>query len=169
MKKFTTLSIFFLLFILWVLSHTPVYAAILTGYVVDVLDGDTIKVLLPEHQLSRIRLTGIDAPEKKQPYGMSSKINLSHLIFGKEVQILTEKEDRYHRMLGKILYHGIDINLQQIKDGMAWHYRQYAKEQDFTDRVDYFREEQEARKYHVGLWKDLTPIAPWNFRHNRNR
>ena len=140
-------------------------AAELAGKVVAVLDGDTIDVLTPVKALVRVRLAGIDAPEKKQAFGNVSKQTLSDLVFSREVVVEWRKKDRYGRIVGKVLVDGIDMDLKMVTAGMAWHYKQYAKEQSATDRESYASAEDAARAKRVGLWRDKDPIPPWMFRH----
>ncbi len=85
-----------------------------------VADGDTITVLDSNNRKHRIRLIGIDAPEKSQSYGQRSKHSLAELVYDKNVTIHYEKQDRYGRTLGKVLVDGRDVNLLQIERGMAW-------------------------------------------------
>jgi endonuclease YncB( thermonuclease family) len=140
-------------------------ANVIQGRVVDVSDGDTVTVVDANSTQYKIRLTGIDAPEKAQAYGQKAKESLSDLVFGKLVEVEWSKQDRYGRIVGKIKLNGVDINLEQIKRGMAWHYKQYQKEQSPEDRVAYAQSESHARDQGVGLWQDPTPIEPSVFRH----
>lgn len=140
-------------------------AAQLTGKVVGVLDGDTIEVLDSSKHPHRIRLTGIDAPEKAQPFGQRSKEHLSGLVFGKQVAIDGGKTDKYGRTVGKVLVNGVDVNLSQVLAGFAWHYKQYASEQPPGDRAAYAQAEEGARASHAGLWRDPKPMPPWSWRH----
>jgi len=105
-----------------------------TGEVVGVADGDTITVLDATKVQHKVRLTGIDAPEKKQPFGNRSKQSLSDMVFNKTVTVETDKRDRYGRELGKVLAGGQDANLEQVRAGMAWHYKAYERTQSATDR-----------------------------------
>lgn len=146
-------------------SISCVVAATLTGKVIGVLDGDTIDVLDSTKHPQRIRLAGIDAPEKAQPFGQRSKQNLSSLVFGKQVEVDVGKTDRYGRTVGKVAVNGTDANLAQVKAGFAWHYKQYASEQSTTDRDQYSIAEDSARSSRVGLWHDPKPLAPWDWRH----
>ena len=98
-------------------------AADLHGKVVGVADGDTVTVLDAEKHQHKIRLAGIDAPEKAQAFGQASKKNLSDMIFGHEVDVSWDKRDRYGRIIGKISVDKIDVCLEQIRRGMAWHYK----------------------------------------------
>ena len=136
-----------------------------TGKVVGVSDGDTITVLDSSNTQHRVRLAGIDAPEKSQAFGQRSKENLSGLVFGRSVIIDTQKNDRYGREIGKVILSGQDANLSQVRMGLAWHYKTYEKEQSTTDRAKYARAETEARSRGVGLWREPKPLPPWDFRH----
>lgn len=109
----------------------------ITGKVVSVADGDTITVLDADKTQHKIRLNGIDAPEKAQPFGQLSKQSLSDLVFGKTVQIDANKVDRYGREVGKVLVDGVDTNLEQVRRGLAWHYKAYQREQQPEDRLTY--------------------------------
>jgi endonuclease YncB( thermonuclease family) len=141
-----------------------VHAELLMGRIVGVSDGDTVTLLDANQRQYKIRLTGIDAPEKKMPFGQRSKEHLSDLIFSKDVQIETEKLDRYGRTLGKILFDRKDINLAMINAGLAWHYKKYQREQSATDRLLYAHAEDQARQQRIGLWRDPSPTPPWEWR-----
>lgn len=89
------------------------------------------------------------------------------MLFGKVVAIDFNKRDKYTRIIGKVILDGNDINLEQIKRGLAWHYKQYEKEQELADRSIYANEEYLARRDSKGLWADQNPVPPWEFRKNR--
>ena len=146
-----------------------VNAETITGQVVGVADGDTITVLDVDKVQHKIRLAGIDAPEKKQPFGNRSKESLSDLVFDKTVNVETEKRDRYGRQIGKVLVNGQDVNLVQVERGMAWFYRQYQREQSPNDRRLYEAAEDAAKAGKRGLWRDTEPVPPWDFRHNKSK
>ena len=137
------------------------------GRVVGVSDGDTITVLDSTNSQHKVRLSGIDAPEKKQAFGQVSKQNLSSLVFGKTVTIDTRKLDRYQREIGKVVVDGRDANLAQVEAGLAWHYKQYARDQAPADRLAYSDAESLARAAQKGLWREATAIPPWDFRHQK--
>ena len=145
----------------------PAHADILTGKVVRVADGDTVTILDSSNQQHKIRLMGIDAPERKQAYGQRSKQSLSEMVAGKTVRVDWNKRERYRRVVGKILLDGRDVNLEQVKRGMAWHYKAYEREQDVEDRSAYAQAEYQAQRGKVGLWADARAIAPWDFRRNK--
>lgn len=144
-----------------------VHANEVVGLVVGVSDGDTITLLDSNKTQHKIRLAGIDAPEKNQPFGQASKKSLSDLIFDKRVTVFWEKTDRYQRIIGKIILEDQDICFEQVKRGMAWHYKQYQREQTNEDRSKYSLAEKEARENKIGLWLDDDPVEPSKFRRSK--
>jgi endonuclease YncB( thermonuclease family) len=155
-----------LIVILALVFSIPAWADI-TGNVVGVADGDTITVLDADRVQHKIRLTGIDAPEKKQAFGNRSKQSLSDMVFDKNVTVETDKRDRYGRELGKVLADGKDVNLEQVRAGMAWHYKAYVRTQSAIDRQAYADAENEAKDAKRGLWVDADPTPPWEWRHSK--
>jgi endonuclease YncB( thermonuclease family) len=143
------------------------YAEILTGRVVAIADGDTITVLDNTNIQHKIRLAGIDAPEKKQPFGNNAKKMLSNLVFDKTVDVEWDKKDRYGRLVGKVIIDGVDVNLEQIRYGLAWFYRKYQNELTQNDRLVYLHAEEIAKENRLGLWVYLQPEAPWDFRKSK--
>ncbi len=139
-------------------------AEILNGTVVGISDGDTITVLDKTSKEHKVRLMGIDAPEKSQSFGNEAKQTLSNYIYKKEVTVEFKKYDKYNRIVGKVTLEGQDICLEMIHDGMAWHYTEYEKEQSKTDRELYREAETKARAMKVGLWKEASSLAPSIFR-----
>lgn len=137
----------------------------LTGFVVGVTDGDTVTVLLPTRVQLKVRLAGIDAPEQKQAFGQRAKQRLSTLVFGKTVTVVGSKQDRYRRLIAKLLVDGQDANLEMVSSGFAWHFKRYESEQAPEDRMTYARAEVSARSGRRGLWADPAPLPPWEFRH----
>ena len=141
-------------------------AATLAGRVVGVSDGDTVTVLTAENRQYKIRLSGIDAPEKKQAFGARSKETLSRQIFGQAVTVEWTKTDRYGRIVGKVEIGGVDANLGQVREGSAWVYTQYLRELPAEDRKLYLDAEREAKSERRGLWRDTDPEPPWQWRHD---
>ena len=141
-------------------------AAELAGLVVGVSDGDTITVLVDKTP-HKIRLAGIDAPESRQAFGQASKQHLSALVYKKPVTVLWENKDRFGRTIGKVMVDGTDACLEQIKAGLAWHYKRYASEQSAQDRADYAAAEDKAKRERSGLWADANPTAPWDWRREK--
>lgn len=99
----------------------------LVGKVIKVSDGDTITLLTDDKVSHKIRLNDIDAPEKKQAFGNKSRDNLASYIAGEIVTVKYKSKDKYGRVLGTIYFDNLDINLQQVKNGYAWVYKQYSK------------------------------------------
>ena len=149
------------------LASSTSFADQLIGRVIKVTDGDTVNVLTSDNATHKIRLSGIDAPEKKQAFGNKSKQALAELIDGKIVSVEYNKLDKYQRAVGKITFNGQDINLRQVKLGLAWHYKKYEKEQDVEDRSIYANAEYLAQRDRVGLWTDTNPLAPWDYRNQK--
>ena len=123
--------------------------------VIKISDGDTIVVLSGKEQ-TKVRLYGIDAPEKKQDYGQKSKQFLASLIAGQVVEVEPKGKDRYKRTLGIIHYKGQDINAQMVLNGYAWAYVKYSR--------IYVDQEKTAREKKRGLWQSNDPTPPWQWR-----
>jgi endonuclease YncB( thermonuclease family) len=163
MKKFLII-----LSILAAIAPVNLFAAnTLQGRVVGVSDGDSVTLLDAEQRPSKIRLAGIDAPEKAQAFGQKAKESLSELIYLKAVEVEWSKQDRYGRIVGKIRRDGMDISLEQVRRGMAWHYKQYQMEQPEEDRLAYTQAEGQARDKRLGLWQDPHPTEPSIFRRKK--
>ena len=143
------------------------------GRVVAVTDGDTIKVLDNGNTQHKVRLTGIDAPEKSQPFGNKSRDYLAAMVAGKDVFVASDKSDRYGRLLGKVWVQPgdcptckktLDANYAQLLAGMAWWYRYYAKQQSPEDRRLYESAEDKAKAMKWGIWENSNPVPPWDYR-----
>lgn len=128
------------------------------GKVVSIADGDTITVLDAEKVQHKIRLQGIDAPEKKQAFGTKSKELLTEKIAGHDVAIEWKAKDRYGRILGEVMLGRRHINLEMVQEGMAWHYVEYSKSKELSQA------ELASRRAGRGLWADQDPTPPWEFR-----
>jgi len=151
-----------LIFILFLSNFA--HAKTIEGLVVGVADGDTITVLDQQKNTYKIRLQGIDAPEKKQAFGEKSKQSLHDLVHRKQVRIEYDKEDKYGRIVGKVTVDDVDVCLQQLVLGMAWHYKKYQNEQSVSDRALYSDTELKSKSLKLGLWTDDMPMPPWEFR-----
>jgi micrococcal nuclease len=134
---------------------------VLVGKVVRIADGDTLTILENDQAQHRIRLYGIDAPEKAQAFGTQSKKNLADKVFGEIVRVEVVDIDRYRRAVGRIYLGNRFINLEQVRDGYAWRYTTYDRRHEFDAA------EREARADHRGLWSDPHPTPPWEFRRAR--
>lgn len=135
------------------------------GKVVGITDGDTIKVLDSDKQVHKIRLYGIDCPEKGQPFGTKAKQKASDLAFQKTVKIQEFDTDRYGRTIADvILPDGRNMNLEMIRSGFAWVYTKYCKRPGCREWKDI---EESARQGRVGLWSDPHTTPPWEWRRKK--
>lgn len=146
------------------LGAGPAHARAFDGRVVGIQDGDTVTVLDTSKLQHRIRIAGIDAPEKAQAFGAAAKENLARLAFGKQADVRCSKRDRYGREVCNVYVGARDVGLEQVRSGHAWWYREYAREQAPEDRKVYETAESEARGARRGLWHDGTPTPPWDWR-----
>jgi endonuclease YncB( thermonuclease family) len=135
--------------------------------VIEVTDGDTIKAQTQDSKVLAIRIAGIDAPERDQPFGLESQRNLADITLLRAVTLEPQKRDKYGRIVAKVFVDGRDVGLAQVRAGLAWHYKLYESEQAKSDRETYAAEEFEARKRGVGLWANPGAVAPWDFRKQR--
>ena len=149
------------------LITTTAHAGTITGRVVGMADGDTLTILDSANRQHRIRVAGIDAPEKAQDFGQRSKTNLSAMAFNQPATADCPKRDRYGREVCKIVVNGQDVGLEQIRAGMAWWYKQYSREQSSEDRADYEQAEIQAKIHRKGLWDSKDPVPPWEWRRRR--
>lgn len=181
MKTLTKSATLFVVLVIWTtfaVAQLPIQAQqpaasaksannvqlVIEGKVVNVHDGDTVTVLDQNNKKHAIRLQGIDAPELKQEFGAASQKNLSGMVMGKQVTIVWNKVDKYRRTVGTIMLDGRDINIEQVRAGVAWHFKKYEDEQSPVDRQTYAVAELEARTAKLGLWKGETPMAPGDWR-----
>lgn len=154
---FTTI----LLFLFLLLCANAAFAAF-SAPVISILDGDTIEVLHNQRP-ERIRLSGIDCPEKGQAFGKRAKQTASELVYGKEVSLQTHGYDKSKRTLADvILPDGTNVNQELVKDGWCWWYQKYAPGDTVLEGL-----EKEAREARKGLWSDPHPVPPWEWRAKR--
>jgi endonuclease YncB( thermonuclease family) len=149
---------------LCVLASATAGAAELDGTVVAISDGDTLTLLGTDKRQHRIRLDGIDAPERTQQYGQRARQSRAQLAHGRAAHVDCPKVDRYGRALCRVTVDGVDVGLEQIRRGLAWHYVRYAHEQRAIDRARYAQAESDARAKSAGLWSFDDPVAPWDYR-----
>lgn len=152
------------------------FAATLHGQVVSVADGDTLTVVDGRHRRIKVRLAGIDAPEKDQPDGRQSRAHLKSLALGKMVDVEWDKRDTYGRVIGRVLLapascpscdRSHDAGLAQLGAGHAWWYRSQSRELSPAQKSRYALAENSARARHSGLWAAPEPVAPWQWRHGQ--
>ncbi|MFV8369621.1 thermonuclease family protein [Flavobacterium sp. LB2R40] len=125
--------------------------------VIGIIDGDTYDIS-KNNKSERIRIDGIDAPEKGMPFYKVSKKHLSNLIYSKYIRIEFEKKDRYGRWVAKGYIDDSDISEEMIKAGMAWHFKKYSDNEILSNL------EIKARNLKLGLWQETTPVEPWEVR-----
>ncbi len=138
-----------------------------TGKVVSVSDGDTLKVLRNNQQV-KIRLYGIDCPERKQAFGKKAKQFTSDMVAGRIVDVKEVTQDRYGRMVGIVKLEDEILNEELVRAGYAWVYKKYC---DLTLSIcaSWPSLETQAREAKIGLWSDSKPIPPWDWRRNKRR
>lgn len=133
-------------------------AQTLHGKVVNIADGDTLTILTSSKEQVKIRLAGIDTPEKAQPFGTKAKQYLAALAFQKYASIDVETIDRYGRTVATVFVGGQNINAEMVRSGMAWVYTKYSNDKNLLAL------EAAARQARRGLWLSDKPIAPWLWR-----
>jgi micrococcal nuclease len=153
------MRIFFLVFNFLFFYCDSIYCQqIITGKVIKIIDGDTFDLLLKANTTIRVRMNGIDCPEKKQPYFKNAKQALAINIFGKTISIVSKSKDKYKRTLADVYFNKEHINLKMVANGFAWHYKKY------SSNIILAKAELNARTKKIGLWSFPNPIAPWDFR-----
>ncbi len=156
-KKFHIMFYFVIIFFFANLSFAqePIH-----GVVVNVTDGDIVTVWEKEKQY-KIRLYGIDTPEKKQDFGMKAKKFTANMVFNKSLTVIPKEIDKYGKIVGIIYIGQKCLNEELVKNGLAWVYKKYCSE-PFCDK--WLKLEKEARENKFGLWIDTDSVPPWNFR-----
>ena len=149
----------FISLILLTLS-TLASAADVTGTVTAVYDGDSLTITTAEKQRVKVRLSDIDTPERKQPYGTEARQALQALALNQIADVTVETIDRYGRTVGRVVVNGMDVNAELVQQGAAWVYRKYSHD------AALLRIEQEARDAQRGLWAlpESERIPPWEWR-----
>ena len=148
-------------FVLFGCHHLKDNAAetIFTGKVIKIVDGDTYDILLNNNITKRIRMEGIDAPERGMAFYKSAKDYLGALCFGQVLRVEQTSNDRYGRTVAKsFLSNGHELSLQMVEAGYAWHFKKYSTDAQLANA------ELKARENHLGLWADENPVAPWDNR-----
>jgi micrococcal nuclease len=125
--------------------------------VIGIIDGDTYDILR-NNTSERIRIVGIDAPERGMPFYKVSKKYLSNLIYGKYITMEFKKKDRYGRWIGRGFVDKLDISAEMISAGMAWHFKKYSDSEILSNL------EIEAKNRKLGIWSDPNPLTPWEVR-----
>jgi endonuclease YncB( thermonuclease family) len=133
----------------------------LHGKVLSVADGDTFTLQVEDRKI-KVRLQGIDCPERDQAFGKQAGDFIRDRVGGERVEVRKLGVDPYDRVLGEVFFENDNLNKELLKNGFAWWYEQHA-----PDRSDYRELQREARAEKRGLWSDVHAIAPWEFRKNR--
>jgi micrococcal nuclease len=134
------------------------------GKVVGVSDGDTITVMHHGKE-EKIRLYGVDCPEKRQDFGQKAKQFTASMVYGKEVNVEPIDTDRYGRTVGIIRTDGKCLNEELLKNGFAWLYSRYCHKPLCNT---WYKYQEQARQKKIGLWSMANPVPPWGFRHGKN-
>lgn len=132
--------------------------------IIKIVDGDTVVVRTVNNIKMKIRLSGIDAPERKQAHGINAANFLKKLIFSKIVNVHISNKDRYKRHIGTVFLKKTNINLELVRTGNAWAYRKYLSKMSKKKEEAFVRAESYAQYNRIGLWSDLSPVPPWIWR-----
>lgn len=146
--------------LLLILLFFPIFlsAHTLRGKIVRVSDGDTIVLIDSTNTQHRVRLDGIDCPEKGQPFGRKATDFVKQLTTGKEIVVEWEKKDRYKRILGVVYADGLNVNKELLKNGLAWHYKHFNQDKELAEL------EQQAKDKKLNIWSEKNPIEPYQWR-----
>ncbi len=157
---------------------SPARAESIAGKVVEIASGDSLVVETPQGQRHQVRLFAIAAPESRQPFAAESRRALADLLLGKRVIVERIREDAYGRLIGKLLTTPAhcatcpanrDAALAQIEAGLAWWFRDERREQTLHDQGYYEYAEFDASTRRIGLWRDESPIPPWEWRKSKGK
>jgi micrococcal nuclease len=139
-----------------------------TGYrLVKVFDGDSMLMRNPEGSVIQVRIAGIDAPEKSQPFADPARDRLAELLQQESLRVAILKKDVYGRWLASLWIADKDLGLMMIEEGMVWFFRRYQSDLTKEQRRAYDAAEKSARKTQRGLWQDASPVPPWEFRQQK--
>lgn len=150
-------------------ASAPHRGEILSGRIVGISDGDTLKVLTADLTEHKIRLAGIDTPEKAQAFGKVAKYELRQRAFGKQADVRVLARDRYGRSVAMVFVDGKDLGLAMLEAGLAWFYRDYQKDLSPEARQAYDAAETKAKQAGEGLWRDADPTPPWAWRREKRK
>ena len=150
-------------YVVWfALSLLPVSGKYVTGRVVKVTDGDTVTLLASGNKEVKVRLDGIDAPEKGQDFGEKSRQFLASMVAGKTVRVHYKSKDRYGRILGTVFIGNMNVNEEMIRNGLAWPYY-------YNRNKNYRKLQAEAKAKKLNIWSAKSPVDPYDFRKNRKQ
>lgn len=146
-----------LILVVLLLVSGSIQGAEFIAKVIAVLDGDTV-LIRRNNALVKIRLAGIDAPEKSQLFGETSRRSLSGMVLGKQAKINSQATDQYGRLIAHLSVADLDVNAEQIRRGLAWEYSRYHADKALLAL------QEEARQAPRGLWASSNPVPPWEWR-----
>lgn len=139
------------------------------GRVVRVHDGDSLLLRIEGQGVRGVRIAGIDAPEKGQPFADVARRALLAQLDDREIRVEVVKTDFFDRLVGRVFVDGRDAGLAQLRAGLAWHFARYDADLAPAQRRRYAQAERQARLRGLGLWRDATPIPPWEYRAQARR
>ena len=142
-------------------DNTRILNEVIEGKVTGIADGDTFTLLGQGKKQLKVRLYGIDCPEKKQDFGSVARNRLSEIIFGKQVQIQFRSYDRWGRTVGNVFCDGKSVNEMLLVEGLAWHFIKYDNNPGWSEL------EKKAREKKLGLWSIPNPVPPWEWRRSK--
>lgn len=145
-------------------GHTTQTSDALSVRVTHVFDGDSFAGSTDAGKHVEVRVFAIDAPERRQPFSTAARRRLSSMIRNQKVDLEVRDVDRYGRLVAVVRLNGEDAGLDMIGRGLAWHFTRFAENQPRAERAAYENAQHAARRDRVGLWKDPSPVAPWDFR-----
>ena len=137
---------------------------LLEGICVGVSDGDSLHLELPDGERVRVRLYGIDAPEKDQECALAARKKLGKLIYDKEIRVEVLDVDKYGRYVGKVYAGARYVNRYMLKEGLAWHYKHYAADDELLAEA-----EARAKAAGRGIWATESPCRPRVFRSEQRK
>jgi endonuclease YncB( thermonuclease family) len=154
------MRVLILLSVLFLFSSAAIAAAPVT--ITGIIDGDTVRARVADGRQIKIRIYGIDAPERRQPYGQRATQAIKSLISGKRIEMEVMDKDRYGRTVARLLANGQDVGGEMVAAGYAWVYPQFCRLLCIC--AEYESGEKSARDARLGLWQDQNPIPPWEWR-----
>ena len=137
---------------------------LLEGICVGVSDGDSLHLELPDGERVRVRLYGIDAPEKDQECALAARKKLGKLIYDKKIRVEVLDVDKYGRSVGKVYAGARYVNRYMLKEGLAWHYKHYAADDELLAEA-----EARAKAAGRGIWSTESPCRPRIFRSEQRK
>ena len=137
---------------------------LLEGICVGVSDGDSLHLELPDGERVRVRLYGIDAPEKDQECALAARKKLGKLIYDKKIRVEVLDVDKYGRYVGKVYAGARYVNRYMLKEGLAWHYKHYAADDELLAEA-----EARAKAAGRGIWSTESPCRPRIFRSEQRK